>query len=68
MGLSLRFGPIRGRFTYEFEPSGAGTLLTQSTDMGFAGALRIFSPLIAAEAQREEDAELGRLKELLERS
>ena len=68
MGLSLRLGPIRGRFTYEFESSGAGTLLTQSTDMGFAGPLGIFSPLIASEAQREEDAELVRLKELLERS
>ena len=31
MGLSLKFGPLRGRFTYEFEAAGSGTLVTQST-------------------------------------
>jgi uncharacterized protein YndB with AHSA1/START domain len=67
LALGLRFGPLRGRFSYEFEPQGSGTRVTQSTDIGFAGPLRIFSPLIAGEAQREEDAELVRLKALLER-
>ena len=40
--------------------------MTQSTEMGLAGLLRIFSPLIAGEAQKEEDAELVRLKDLIE--
>ena len=37
------------------------------TDIGFAGPLDILSPLVAGEAQKEEDAELVRLKEVLER-
>jgi uncharacterized protein YndB with AHSA1/START domain len=67
LGLSLSFGPLRGRFAYVFEPAGSGTQLTQMTDIGFAGPLDILSPLVAGEAQKEEDAELVRLKELLER-
>jgi uncharacterized protein YndB with AHSA1/START domain len=67
LGLSLRFGPLRGRFAYVFEPAGSGTQLTEMTDIGFAGPLDILSPLVAGEAQKEEDAELVRLKELHER-
>ncbi len=48
--------------------AGTGTKVTQSTEMGLAGLLGIFSPLIAGEAQKEEDAELDRLKEIIERS
>ena len=67
MGLRLRFGPIRGDFEYVLEPAGAATKLTQSTDVRLAGPLAIFTPLLAAEAQKEEDAELPRLKEIIER-
>jgi hypothetical protein len=67
LGLSLSFGPLRGRFAYVFEPAGSGTQLTRMTDIGFAGPLDILSPLVAGESQREEDVELVRLKELLER-
>jgi len=67
LGLSLSFGPLRGRFAYIFEPAGSGTQLTQMTEIGFAGPLDILSPLVAGEAQKEEDAELVRLKEVLER-
>ena len=68
LGLRLSFGPLRGRFAYLFEPAGSGTRLTQMTEIGFAGPLDILSPLVAGEAQKEEDAELVRLKEVLERS
>ena len=68
MGLSLTFGPVWGRFLYEFASAGPGTRLTQSTEMGLSGMLRIFSGLIASEAQKEEDAELVRLKEIIERT
>ena len=67
LGLTLSFGPLRGRFAYLFEPAGSGTRLTQMTEIGFAGPLDILSSLVAGEAQKEEDAELARLKELLER-
>lgn len=68
MGLNLKFGPVWGRFSYEFAPAGTGTTVTQSTEMGLSGPLRVFSPLIAGEAQKEEDAELERLKEIIERT
>jgi hypothetical protein len=67
MGLDMKLGPMWGRFTYEFAPASTGTQLTQSTDMGFSGPLKVFSGIIAAEAQKEEDAELDRIKEILER-
>lgn len=67
LGLRLTFGPLRGRFAYLFEPAGSGTRLTQMTEIGFAGPLDMLSPLVAGEAQKEEDAELVRLKEILER-
>ena len=67
MGLRLRFGPLHGDFEYVLEPAGSGTKLTQTTDVRLAGPLRILTPLLAAEAQKEEDTELTRLKEIIER-
>ena len=58
---------MRGRFAYVFEQSGSGTELTQFTELGLDGPLAILSPLVAREGRKEEDAELGRLKTLLER-
>ncbi len=66
-GLRLRFGPLRGAFGYLLEPTPTGTRLTQTTEIGFSGPLSLLSPLIAGEAQKEEDTELVRLKEILER-
>jgi polyketide cyclase/dehydrase/lipid transport protein len=66
-GLRLRFGPVRGEFEYVIEPAATGTRLTQTTDIGFSGPLSVLSGLIAGEAQKEEDTELVRLKEILER-
>jgi hypothetical protein len=66
-GVSLNFGPLRGRFAYLFDAVGSQTRLTQTTDIGLAGVLGIFSPLLAREVQKEEDTELVRLKEILER-
>ena len=60
-------GRLRGRFAYIFELADSGIQLTQMTEIGFAGPLDILSPLVAGEAQKEEDAELVRLKEVLER-
>lgn len=67
MALRLRFGPLRGEFEYVLEPAGTGTKLTQTTDVGLAGPLAILNGLMAAEAQKEEDTELVRLKEIVER-
>jgi hypothetical protein len=67
LGLSLSFGPVRGRFAYVLEQAGSGTELTQLTQIELAGPLGILSPVLAREAQKEEDTELTRLKELLER-
>ncbi|HKY50001.1 MAG TPA: SRPBCC family protein [Candidatus Limnocylindria bacterium] len=65
-GLRLRFGPLRGDFEYMLEPVPTGTRLTQTTDLRFSGPLSLLSPIIASEAQKEEDTELVRLKKLLE--
>jgi hypothetical protein len=67
LGLRMRFGPLRGEFEYLLEPAATGTRLTQTTDVGFSGPLSVLSPLVAGEAQKEEDTELVRLKEILER-
>jgi len=67
LGLLRNFGPMRGRVAYVFEQSGSGTELTQFTELGLDGPLAILSPLVAREGRKEEDAELGRLKTLLER-
>lgn len=66
-GLRLRFGPLRGEFEYVLEPEASGTRLIQTTVVGFSGPLSVLSPLVAAEAQKEEDTELVRLKEIVER-
>ena len=65
--LRLRFGPLHGEFEYLLEPAATGTRLTQTTAIGLAGPLAVLSPLIAGEAQKEEDTELVRLKEIVER-
>jgi hypothetical protein len=66
IGLSMKFGPMRGRFAYLFEPAESGTQLTQITDVELVGPLSFLTPLIARETEKEEDAELGRLKKVLE--
>ena len=67
MGLTLRFGPMRGEFVYHFEPvTPTTTRVSQDIDLRFVGPLALLSGILAAEARREEGRELVRLKSLLE--
>ena len=64
-------GPVPSTFTWRFEPSGAGTRLTQvvSTDDEQVGRfLRLGFPLIEAAYRRQMSADLATLKDLLEGS
>jgi hypothetical protein len=67
LAARFRWGPLRGDFAYLFDAAGPGTELTQLTDVRLTGPLAPLSPIVAAETQKAEDAELGRLKAILER-
>lgn len=56
---------IHGGLT--FLPRGSGTLMRWSWDLRPQGALRLFSPLVAAAGRRQERKVWGGLKALLER-
>lgn len=67
IGLTLRFGPMRGEFVYRFEPLGpSSTRVSQDVDVRLAGPLGLLSGMLNAEARKEEGHELVRLKALLE--
>jgi uncharacterized protein YndB with AHSA1/START domain len=68
--LAIRgtFGRFKGAFTYELEPIDNGTRLTNSVDLEAPGLMRIAAPIGASRLKSAVAQNLGRLKEILERT
>ena len=63
---TLPGGPVDWTGSFAFEAAGSGTTVKAWGDVQPNGMLRLLEPLMRAELPKEEAAELGRLKELLE--
>jgi len=61
-------GPFEGTLTYELEPAGRGTRLTNRADLQARGLARLAAPLAIGRIREAVAANLAKLKELLELS
>ncbi len=68
--LAIRgnLGPFEGTLTYELEPAGGGTRLTNSADLQARGLAKLAAPLAVGRVREAVAANLEKLKELLESS
>ena len=68
--LAIRgdLGPFEGTLTYELEPAGGGTRLTNRADLQARGLARLVAPLAVGRIREAVAANLAKLKELLESS
>ncbi len=68
--LAIRgdLGPLQGTLTYELEPAGNGTRLTNTADLQARGLARLAAPLAIGRIRDAVAANLEKLKELLESS
>lgn len=60
-------GPFHGRVTYVLDDMGGATTLTNTVDLQASGPLRAVAKLASRKVQTAVAANLGALKELLER-
>ncbi len=61
-------GPFEGTLTYELEPAGRGTRLTNRADLQARGLARLAAPLAIGRIREAVAANLAKLKDLLELS
>ena len=59
-------GPFAARLSYEFEPAGEGTVLTNAVELEMGGALRLVGGIAASRVKAAIAENLGVLKQLLE--
>jgi uncharacterized protein YndB with AHSA1/START domain len=59
-------GPLRTHNVYTFESEAGGTLVTLTDDIELSGIFRLFEPLMSRMVRRQYEANLGRLKAILE--
>jgi uncharacterized membrane protein len=59
-------GPLRTHNVYTFEPDAGGTVVTLTDEFQLGGIFRLFEPLLAGMVRRQFQANLGRLKAILE--
>jgi uncharacterized protein YndB with AHSA1/START domain len=67
--LSIRgtFGPFPGRATYALEPVGNATRLTNAVNLDPSGLLSVVAPVATFRVKAAVVANLGNLKQILER-
>jgi uncharacterized protein YndB with AHSA1/START domain len=66
LAISGTLGPVEGTVTYELQPFGAGTRLTNWADLHGRGLAKLAAPLAAGRIREAVAANLAKLKELLE--
>jgi uncharacterized membrane protein len=59
-------GPLRTHNVYTFEPDAGGTLVTLTDEIELRGIFGLFEPLMGRMVRRQYEANLGRLKAILE--
>ena len=59
-------GPLRTHNVYTFQREGGGTLVTLTDDIELSGILGLFEPLMGRMVRRQYEANLARLKGILE--
>jgi uncharacterized membrane protein len=66
LAITSEAGRAAVRATFDFEPSGDGTLVTFKLDLALHGAARIAGRIVKTTAQREVRSSLQKLKEVAE--
>jgi uncharacterized protein YndB with AHSA1/START domain len=59
-------GPMHPTLTYEFEPSGGGTMFTRHVQISVSGWMKLMSPMIGMMLPRQNKGYLANLKRVLE--
>jgi hypothetical protein len=59
-------GPLKTHNVYTFEPDAGGTLVTLTDEIEMTGIAGVFEPLMARMVRGQYQANLGRLKAILE--
>lgn len=59
-------GPVDFRGSYRFEPVNEGTRLTRTYHVEMPGLTRVLEPIMARRMKRRWEADLNRVKEILE--
>jgi uncharacterized membrane protein len=67
LAITSEAGPAAVRATFDFEPSGDGTLVTFKLDLALHGAARVAGRIVKTSAQREVRSSLQKLKEVAEK-
>lgn len=65
LAIQGQIGPFRARISYLLEPTGAGTRVRNSVDLGSSGLSAIAAPLAASHIKRAVATNLHTLKQLL---
>ena len=66
LAITSEGGPAAIRATFDFEPSGDGTLVSFKLDLALHGAARLAGRIVKTTAQREVRSSLQKLKEVAE--
>jgi uncharacterized protein YndB with AHSA1/START domain len=66
--LAIRgdLGPFEGTLTYDLEPMGEGTRLTNTAHLEGSGLMKVAAPIAAGRVRRAVAANLEKLKQILE--
>jgi carbon monoxide dehydrogenase subunit G len=66
LAITSEGGPAAIRATFDFEPSGDGTLVSFKLDLALHGAARLAGRIVKTTARREVRSSLQKLKEVAE--
>ncbi len=66
LGFKSTSGPIQMRAYYSLDGSGDGTKVTMTVEADLTGVFRMTEPMVVHGAKRQMDADIARLKEILE--
>jgi carbon monoxide dehydrogenase subunit G len=66
LAIDGALGPFAARLTYQLEPSGAATVITNDVDLHATGAARLVAPLATTNIKNAVAANLNVLKRMLE--
>ena len=66
LGFKSTSGPIPMRAYYSLEESGGGAKVTMVVEAELTGVFKMTEPLVVQTAKRQMDADIARLKEIME--
>jgi carbon monoxide dehydrogenase subunit G len=66
LAIDGTLGPFTARLTYQLDPSGEATVITNDVDLQATGAARLVAPVATTTVKKSVAANLNVLKQLLE--